>query len=67
MGTNLRETIENRIKARDHVILYADERTGNDEIEGWASAHPALRDGAFEDRWLLRENEDGDLVLVPHS
>ncbi len=63
----IRETIEARITARDHVILYADERTGDQEVEDWASDHEALRGDAFEDRWRLIEDEAGDLVLVPHN
>lgn len=65
-ATPSRETLEQRILSRDHVILYADERTGDDELEDWLSSHESLRSGAFEDRWMVGENEDGDLVLTPH-
>jgi hypothetical protein len=67
MDEHLKQRIEQRINDRDHIILWSDERTGDDELEDWASDHPSLRDGTFEDRWLLRENEDGDLVLAPHN
>lgn len=50
-------TIEERINGDDEIVMWADERTGDDSLEALASrvlaTWPSMR---------LTENEDGDLV-----
>jgi len=51
--TTLKTRIEARIAAGDHIIMWADERTGDDALETWASISCDHE---------LEENEEGDLV-----
>lgn len=52
-----RELVVARIESGDHVILFASERTGDNELEAFAFAR--ARDKGL----LLVEDEDGNLVL----
>ena len=57
-----REEVEDRIVgAARTVVLFADERTGDQPFEDWATQFAAANG------LVLGEDEDGDLVIVDRS